>query len=46
VCPGARVTHSALPTDPVVTGLVLGALSTDPLGSGVAGDCAQVRAAG
>ena len=46
VCPGARVSHSALPTDPVVTGLVLRALSPDPLGTGVAGDCAQVRAAG
>jgi triacylglycerol lipase len=46
VCPGAEVTHSALPTDPVVTGLVLRALSADPLGSGVAGDCAEVRAAG
>jgi triacylglycerol lipase len=46
VCPGARVTHSALPTDPVVTGLVLRGLSADPLGAGVAGDCAQVRAAG
>lgn len=46
VCPGARVTHSALPTDPVVTGLVLRALSADPLGTGVAGNCAEVRAAG
>ena len=44
VCPGTRVPHSALPTDPVVTGLVIRALSADPLG--VAGDCAQVRAAG
>jgi triacylglycerol esterase/lipase EstA (alpha/beta hydrolase family) len=46
VCPGARVSHSALPTDPVVTGLVLRALSADPLGNGVAGNCAEVRAAG
>jgi triacylglycerol lipase len=46
VCPGTRVAHSALPTDPVVTGLVLRGLSADPLGAGVAGDCAQVRAAG
>jgi triacylglycerol lipase len=47
VCPGARVTHSALPTDPAVTGLVLRALSADPLASAVAGaDCADLRAAG
>jgi triacylglycerol lipase len=46
VCPGARVSHSALPTDPAVTGLVLRALSTDPLGADVTGDCAEVRAAG
>jgi triacylglycerol esterase/lipase EstA (alpha/beta hydrolase family) len=43
VCPGAQVTHSALPTDPVVTGLVLRALSVDPLPSGVDADCAQLR---
>ena len=36
----------ALPTDPVATGLVLRALSVDPLATGVAGDCAEVRAAG
>jgi len=46
VCPGARVPHSALPTDPVVTGLVLRALSPGPLGAGVAGDCSTIRAAG
>ena len=46
VCPGARVPHAALPTDPAVTGLVLRALSADPLPTGVTGDCAQVRAAG
>ena len=43
VCPGARVPHSALPTDPAVTGLVLQALSAEPL-AGASGDCAQVRA--
>ena len=47
VCPGARVTHSALPTDPAVTGLVLRALSADPLDSAATGaDCAELRAAG
>ena len=46
VCPGARVTHSALPTDPAVTGVVLRALSADPLGGAVTGvDCADLRAA-
>jgi triacylglycerol lipase len=46
VCPGARVPHSALPTDPAVTGLVLRALSTEPRAAGVADGCAQLRAAG
>lgn len=44
VCPGARVDHSGLPADPVVTGLVLRALSAGPLT--VAGDCGALRAAG
>jgi triacylglycerol esterase/lipase EstA (alpha/beta hydrolase family) len=44
VCPGARVSHSQLPTDPVVAGLVLEAVSTGPLGTG--GACADLRAAG
>jgi triacylglycerol esterase/lipase EstA (alpha/beta hydrolase family) len=47
VCPGARVPHSALPTDPAVTGLVVRALSPGPLDASVAaGGCAEVRAAG
>ena len=47
VCPGARVTHSALPTDPAVTGLVLRALAPDTLDAAVTGvDCADLRAAG
>jgi len=47
VCPGARVAHSALPTDPAVTGVVLRALSADPLDGVVTGvDCADLRAAG
>lgn len=44
VCAGARVEHSALPTDPVVTGLVLRAISAEPVSG--AGDCAALRAAG
>lgn len=31
VCPGLRVDHSGLPTDPVVTGIVLDALAVGPL---------------
>jgi triacylglycerol esterase/lipase EstA (alpha/beta hydrolase family) len=31
LCPQARVSHSALPTDPLVTALVLGGLGTAPL---------------
>jgi triacylglycerol esterase/lipase EstA (alpha/beta hydrolase family) len=47
VCPGARVAHSALPTDAAVTGVVLRALSPDPLDAAVTGvDCAELRAAG
>ncbi len=47
VCAGARVTHSALPTDPAVTGVVLRALAPEPLAAAVSGaDCAELRAAG
>jgi triacylglycerol lipase len=31
ICPQARVAHSALPTDPAVTALILRAIGTDPL---------------
>jgi triacylglycerol esterase/lipase EstA (alpha/beta hydrolase family) len=31
LCPGAQVSHGALPTDPLVTALVLGAVGTGPL---------------
>lgn len=46
VCPGVRVQHGQLPTDPVVTGLVLRALGTGPLGPPGPGDCASLRAEG
>jgi triacylglycerol esterase/lipase EstA (alpha/beta hydrolase family) len=39
LCPSARVSHGALPTDPVVTALVLGAIGTAPLSAPVAVDC-------
>ncbi|MDQ4117465.1 MAG: lipase [Actinomycetota bacterium] len=44
LCPGAAVSHSALPTDAAVTGLVQRALSTAPLPSAPA-DCGTLRAA-
>jgi triacylglycerol lipase len=44
VCPGARVGHSGLPTHAAVTGLVLEAISADPLDAG--GECATLSAAG
>jgi triacylglycerol esterase/lipase EstA (alpha/beta hydrolase family) len=31
ICPQARVSHSALPTDPAVTALILRAIGTEPL---------------
>lgn len=44
VCPGRQVSHGQLPTDPVVTGLVLRALAVDePVAPGPA-DCAALAA--
>jgi triacylglycerol lipase len=44
VCPGAVVEHGSLPTDAAVTGLVLAAITADPLAADR--DCAAARAAG
>ncbi|RZT87619.1 triacylglycerol esterase/lipase EstA (alpha/beta hydrolase family) [Pseudonocardia sediminis] len=44
LCAGAEVSHSGLPTDEAVTGLVLRALSTAPIGQAPA-DCGTLRAA-
>lgn len=44
LCPGAPVSHSGLPTDTAVTGLVQRALSAAPLPSAPA-DCGTLRAA-
>ncbi len=44
VCPGVHVDHGALPTDAVVTGLVLRAITPDPLSANA--DCGTLRAAG
>jgi triacylglycerol esterase/lipase EstA (alpha/beta hydrolase family) len=43
VCPGVTVSHSQLPTDPLVTALVLKALGTAPLAA--PGSCAELRGA-
>jgi pimeloyl-ACP methyl ester carboxylesterase len=39
VCPASRVSHSQLPSDPVVTRIVLRALGLAPLASPTAADC-------
>jgi triacylglycerol esterase/lipase EstA (alpha/beta hydrolase family) len=44
VCPGIRITHGQLPTDPLVTALVLRATGTAPLAAPP--DCATLRAGG
>jgi triacylglycerol esterase/lipase EstA (alpha/beta hydrolase family) len=46
VCPGAYVQHGQLPTDPLVTGLVLHAIGTAPIASPKPADCAGLRALG
>lgn len=42
LCPGVRITHGELPTDPLVTALVLRALAAAPLS--VPASCAAARA--
>lgn len=44
VCPDAAVAHSQLPTDPLVTAIVLRALGTGALAAPEARDCARLRA--
>ncbi|MGQ0838181.1 esterase/lipase family protein [Actinokineospora sp.] len=46
VCPGVVVGHAQLPTDPVVTGLVLRALGTGPLVEPAADECPRLRLEG
>jgi triacylglycerol esterase/lipase EstA (alpha/beta hydrolase family) len=46
VCADAVIAHSQLPADPLVTGVVLRAIGTDPLAAPAAGDCARLRAEG
>jgi triacylglycerol lipase len=46
VCAGVTVQHGELPSDPLVTGLVLRAIGTGPLRAPGPGECAALRAAG
>jgi hypothetical protein len=46
VCPDAQVAHSQLPTDPLVTGLVLRALGTGPIAQPGSADCSALRSQG
>lgn len=42
VCPDARTAHGGLPTDPLVTGIVLRALSPAPLRAPASADCRKL----
>jgi triacylglycerol lipase len=46
VCAGASVQHGQLPSDALVTGLVLRAIAAAPLVAPVPGDCTALRALG
>jgi triacylglycerol lipase len=43
ICPGATIGHGDLPTDALVTGIVLRALVAGPLVAPLASDCATLR---
>jgi triacylglycerol lipase len=42
ICPSATISHGGLPTDPLVTGIVLRALAAGPLVPPAAADCATL----
>lgn len=46
VCPGERVAHGQLPTDPLVTGIVLRALDSAVVTAPTAAECAQLTQSG
>src|SRR5262249_55187980 len=46
VCPDEVVRHGELPTDPLVTGIVLRAIAPDPLVPPTPADCAILRREG
>ena len=43
ICPDAVISHSGLPTDPLVTGLVLSAITAAPIRTPTAADCTTLR---
>jgi len=43
ICPDAVVTHAQLPTDPLVTGIMLRALGDAPMTAPAATDCTRLR---
>ncbi|HZD99279.1 MAG TPA: lipase [Micromonosporaceae bacterium] len=46
VCPDATISHGQLPTDPLITGIVLRAIGAGPLTAPTAADCAALRDSG
>jgi triacylglycerol lipase len=46
VCPDATISHGQLPTDPLITGIVLRAIGAGPLSAPTAADCATLRDSG
>lgn len=46
VCPNAAISHGQLPTDPLITGIVLRAIGSAPLVAPKPPDCAALRSAG
>lgn len=46
ICPAEQVAHAQLPTDPLVTGLVLTALGTQPISAPAPGQCRSLLAVG
>ena len=46
VCPGVDIQHSQLPTAPLVVGLILRTLATNPLEAPPRSDCAALQALG
>ncbi len=45
ICPDAVISHGGLPTDPLVTGLVLSAITAAPIPTPTAADCGNLKSA-
>jgi triacylglycerol lipase len=43
ICPGVVISHGGLPTDPLVTGLVLSAITAAPIPTPTRADCTSLR---